>query len=216
MIYELRELNNNNTITVFLFLPIMFVFLMCLINVKRTKLLFNVFFSNEYFYYHTTKSFFSVFNFFGILSILHSFSLLLMCLIYEVSDNRSHLLTNYFFCLTFVCFYFVLKFLLGKLLSYFLLKNHKHKEMLLLENSYLASVLMLVFPVLCYVFLRFNTAINSVKFLFFSVLLLYIYRAVLLFKNNKNLLSGQMFYIILYLCLLEILPFIYFFKRYIE
>lgn len=216
MIYELRELNYNNTITVFLFLPIVFVFLMCLISLKRTKLLFNVFFSNEYFYHYAVESFFSLFNFLGILAILHSFSLLITFLTCNISNFRNHLLTHYFFCLAFVCAYFLLKFLVGKVLSYFLLSNHKYKQMLLLETSYLASVVMLVFPVLCYVFLHFDTTINSANFLFFSVLMLYVYRAVLLFKNNKNLLSCQMFYIILYLCLLEILPFIYFFKRYIE
>lgn len=210
MIFEAREFTYNNYLFLFLGLPLLITFLMSLISYKRTKLFFNVFFSNKYFYSYPSESPLGVFYGCSMLLILTIFSLTVTFVTSSSATLYTFLIPEYLAYLLWGSVYFILKFLLGNILAYFLNIKKIGKQMLILETSYLASVGVVIFPVLAYGFLHLNNQNFTINFLVISVLFLYCTRLLFLFKNNKNLLSGQILYIILYLCTLEIAPFIYF------
>ncbi|MGY5353015.1 DUF4271 domain-containing protein [Wenyingzhuangia sp. IMCC45533] len=215
---EIREPYYNNVATALLFLPILFIFFMCLLDLRRSKLFFNTFFSNKYFYAYPVdlSSFVSLYNLFVFGFISTTFSLFLMLILYSDIEVYTLTLNLYVKIFLMVLAYSILKFLGGKLYSYFFRFSNLHKQMLSLETSYLASLLMLVFPLFGYAILQLNHHNFTCNIMVLSVLFLYCFRLGKLIWNNKNLLSGQVLYIILYLCTLEIFPFIYFFKRYTE
>ncbi len=218
MITEIRDFSYNNMLTIVLLLPVLFVFLMCMIDLRKTKLFFNVFFSNKFFYTYTLdlRSVFSLYNLFALSFVLQVFSLIIVLLFYEKNEIFNFFLNIYAENLSYVFIYFLTKLFLGKILSYFFSDKDLGKQMLMLETSYLACVGLLVYPILAYGYLHLNVVQKTVNIALLTILFLYGLRLFMLFRNNKNLLSGQLFYIILYLCTLEIFPFIYIFKRYTE
>ncbi len=215
---ELREGCYNNVVTIVLYLPIVFVFFMCLMDLRRSRLFFNTFFTNKYFYAYPVDvtPVFSLYYIVVLGFLIIAKTMLVMLLGYSQEIIYGSFVRVFIQVLGSVFGYCLLKILAGKLLSYFFKRITVYKQMLVLETSYLACVLLLLYPVLSYGFLHLSTVSHVFNVVLISALLLYCFRFVILVWNNKNLVSGQLLYIILYLCILEIVPFIYLFKRYTE
>lgn len=201
-----------------LLMPLFIVFLMCMVDLTKTKLLFRSLFSNTYFYKYPYDSVgrFSLYQILNILFISVVFSFLLMVIYFNDEYVYESFLLSFNNMLIPSLIYFFLKYLISEFL--YSSSNNKpwFKQMLILETSYLTVVLLLVFFVVSYLFLHLNNYENVKNYLFGFFFFMYFIRGVILVMNNKNLLSGKILYIILYLCSLEIVPFIYLFKSYIE
>ncbi|NIJ46075.1 hypothetical protein FHR24_002553 [Wenyingzhuangia heitensis] len=215
---EIIDFTYYTQVGIVLLIPLFFVFLMCMVDLKRTQLLFKSFFSNQYFYTYSVDNIatVSVYHFFGLGFVSTVISLFLMPLLYDNQFIFINFSLLFFKVLFFVVLYCLLKYILYEFF-YFLSNKKRHsKQMFILETSYLAVVMLVLYVLLFYVFLHLNQQNNWSIILLISALVLYLIRLLALFSNNKNVLSGKLFYIILYLCTLEIFPFIYLFKGYIE
>lgn len=217
MLLTLREFVYYNEVGLVLLLPLFFVFLMCMVDLKRTKMLFSVFFSNQYFYTYRTDVFStSVFyRFFGFGFISSLLALFFIPFFYDGSYIYRNFIPVFLEFFLSAIMYSFIKNVFGILFNYLTIKSKVSKQMLVLETSYLASVLAMLYFIIAYVFLHLNHQEIMLKVMLISGLILYGIRLVAVLLNNKNLLSGKLFYIILYLCILEILPLIYLFKCYV-
>ena len=87
-----------------------------------------------------------------------------------------------------------------------------YRKMVFDKLNYFNNVILWIIPmVLIYSY------VNSYKIFFFNILFLIsiallVVRYGLLLANNKNLIFNNIFYFILYLCALEIAPFVIIFK----
>ncbi|MDO6736983.1 DUF4271 domain-containing protein [Wenyingzhuangia sp. 2_MG-2023] len=216
-ISEMIDFSYYNKIGFVLLLPLVFVFLMSRIDLRKTKRLFFVFFSNSYFYAYpvdTTPniSLFTILRF-GFASTL--LGLLIMLLFYDKDYLFAFFFTAYFESLGMSVLYLLIKYFVAEFVYFASNKKSYYKQMLVLETSYLTSVLMANYFVISYAFLHLKELDVVFKIMYISLLITYFMRLSGMLINNKNLLSGKLFYIILYLCTLEIFPFIYLFKRYL-
>lgn len=218
MLLETRDFIYNNIVSFVLLLPIIFLSVMCMIDFKRTKYLFNTLVSNKYFYTYSLDltATLSVYNLFVIALISQLSAFVIVFSFFNEVKIYNSFLSLYFKFFIGGFIYYILKYICGKIYSFFINVKDFHKQMFALEFSYLTSALLLVFPFVSYGFLHLNSYNIVSKIVLFVVVLFYSLRVFLLLKNNKNLLSGKLIYIILYLCILEIFPFIYFYERYTE
>ncbi len=105
-----------------------------------------------------------------------------------------------------VCFFIGLRVVTGILLSILFEKERVQKYFTFLKTSYLSNYSLIMLPLIAIHFYFDST--NYSYFLLITAVLLILYYYVLLIKNNQSLLFGKSFYFILYLCTLEIAPFI--------
>ncbi|MGY5356056.1 DUF4271 domain-containing protein [Wenyingzhuangia sp. IMCC45467] len=218
MLVELIDYSYYNKVSLILLLPLVLVFFMCMVDLTRTKYLFRSLFSNNYFYKYPYDSI-SKITLYQVLMFLYIsivFSFFLMFLMYKREFIYQNFLEAFRNSLLISAAYFFVKYLVSEFLYNASNKKAYFKQMLVLETSYLVVVLLVVFFVLCYVFLHLNYYEWMRKSTLIIALIMYSYRLIVLISNNKNLLSGKILFIILYLCTLEIVPFIYLFKSYTE
>ncbi|MGY6648235.1 DUF4271 domain-containing protein [Wenyingzhuangia sp. IMCC45574] len=200
-----------------LLLPLVFLFVMSRIDLKRTKLLLMVFFSNKYYYRYpvdttATVSLYTVLLYGVNISVLN---LLLVPILYQREFIFNHFFTTYFKSLLVAFLYLLIKYLIAEFVFFFLGRKDGYKQTFVMETSYLTSVLLISFFPISYAFLHIKelgTVLNIVAFFFITC---YVVRGILMLANNKNLLEGKLYYIILYLCSLELVPIVYLFKRYL-
>ena len=218
MLLELVDNSYYNKLSLVLLSPLFIVFFMCMVDLTRTKLLFRSLFSNQYFYKypHDAVSTLSLYQILVFLYVSVVFALFLMFLLYDSEFIYQQFFEAFRGCVYISAGYFFIKYLVSEFLYNFSRRKSHFKQMLVLETSYLAVVLLMVFLLLCYVFLHLDIYNSSRIFVLITALILYFIRFIIIVLNNKNLLSGKILYIILYLCTLEIVPFIYLFKSYTE
>lgn len=218
MLLELVDNSYYNKLSLVLFASLFIVFLMCMVDLTRTKLLFRSLFSNRYFYKypHDSVSTLSLYQVLVFLYVSVVFALFLMFLLHDNKFIYQHFYEAFRHCVYLSTGYFFVKYLLSEFLYNASNKKPHFKQMFMLETSYLSVVLLVLFLILCYVFLHLNIYNSARKFILIIALIAYFIRSVIIISNNKNLLSGKIMYIILYLCTLEIVPFIYLFKSYTE
>ena len=106
----------------------------------------------------------------------------------------------------FVCVFIGLRIVAGVLLGILFEKERTQKYFTFLKASYLSNYSLIMLPLIAIHF-YFDSDLYSYFLLIVAVILL-LYYYVLLIKNNQSLVFGKSFYFILYLCTLEIAPFI--------
>lgn len=105
-----------------------------------------------------------------------------------------------------VCFFIGIRLVLGVLLGVLFEKERTQKYFTFLKASYLSNYSLIMLPLVAV-----NFYLNSIFYSYFLLVvavLLFLYYYVLLIKNNQSLVFGKSFYFILYLCTLEIAPFV--------
>ncbi len=105
-----------------------------------------------------------------------------------------------------VCFFIGLRIVAGVLLGVLFEMERTQKYFTFLKASYLSNYSLIMLPLIAIHF-YFDSDVYS-YFLLIVAVLLFLYYYVLLIKNNQSLVFGKSFYFILYLCTLEIAPFI--------
>ena len=106
----------------------------------------------------------------------------------------------------FVCLFIGLRIMAGVLLGVLFENERVQTHFTFLKTSYLSNYSLIMLPLVAIHF-YFDSDIYS-YFLLIVAVLLFLYYYVLLIKNNQSYLFGKSFYFILYLCTLEIAPFV--------
>ena len=161
-------------------------------------------------YSKSTPLILSVFNFIFIFIFIIVISLLLFVATTLYGFNNSYEIIFFFKIFVFAFFYMLGRFLIGFLLSILFEKEKEQQYFTFLKLSYLSSFSILILP-----FMIVNFYINSTIYSHLVIILaclLLIYFFVLQVKNNQNLVFSNIFYFILYLCALEIAPYIIIYK----
>ncbi|MBJ2174113.1 DUF4271 domain-containing protein [Aureibaculum sp. A20] len=112
-----------------------------------------------------------------------------------------------------VCVFFAIRIIAGLLLGILIEKERIQTHFTFLKASYLSNYSLIMLPLIAIHF-YVNSTIYS-YFLLFTAAALFLYYYVLLVKTNQSLVFGKSFYFILYLCTLEIAPFIIMIKYFI-
>jgi len=105
-----------------------------------------------------------------------------------------------------VCLFIGLRIIAGTLLGILFEKERTQSYFTFLKTSYLSNYSLIMLPLIAIHFYFESTAYTYVMLIVAVLLFLYYY--FLLVKNNQSLVFGKSFYFILYLCTLEIAPFI--------
>lgn len=126
-----------------------------------------------------------------------------------INNNGSFLII-----LLYVFSFIIIRSIIGFLLAFLFEKGNEQQYFTFTKLSYLGNFCLLILPLLI-----INFYINSVyfsQFLIISAVLLLLFYYFLQIKNNQKLVFSKMFYFILYLCALEISPFIIIYRLIIK
>jgi len=195
---------------------LLMIITLLIFNKIRHPLKFNklhtLLFSSSYIgsYSKSTPLILSVFNFIFIFIFIIVISLLLFVATSLYGFNNNYELIFFFKIFVFALSYMLGRFIIGFLLSILFEKEKEQQYFTFLKLSYLSSFSILILPFLIVNF-YINSTIYSHLILILACLLL-IYFFVLQVKNNQNLVFSNIFYFILYLCALEIAPYIIVYK----
>ncbi|MBE7660198.1 DUF4271 domain-containing protein [Tenacibaculum finnmarkense genomovar finnmarkense] len=203
-----RIITDNNWITLVILFAIILVAIMKLLAPDKLRDYTFAFFTSGFFKKKVddNPSVFSVFYillfFFATITI--SLFLFLMLL------QKYYLPTffNYTIALCFVVLYYVLKYSLEAILANIIQSNYNTKYFLATKSGYLSNLSLWLFPAI----IIYQYAFNSPLFLLIYSLILFIFRAFLIFINNKKIVIRKFFYFILYFCTLEIAPLLIVYK----
>ncbi|WP_372744919.1 DUF4271 domain-containing protein [Lutibacter sp.] len=197
-----------------------FVFLFILVLLTANKLLFNnrilhtgtLFLQKKFLLIYFGKDKSVVFNLFQI--VLFSIKVLSISLIIYHINNYFKInsslegFVGYIIIASCLTLYFVIHYLLGVFLAAILNFQKAYKKVVYDKLSYFNNLILWILP-----FLVVYSYTSVLRVLFFNILLflfigLLVVRYLLLLTNNKNLIFNNIFYFILYLCALEIAPFV--------
>lgn len=216
--FEAKEIiSQNNDWMSFVFLGVLC--LLTFIKIRYNDRILHtstLFFQKKYLsiYYNKEKN--TVFNGFQIPFFLIK-TLIISLLLYHINvffNISSDIIGfwGYGKILIYVSIYFLIRYVIGMTISEVLSFQKPYRKMVFDKLNYFNNVILWIIPmVLIYSY------VNSYKIFFFNILFLIsiallVVRYGLLLANNKNLIFNNIFYFILYLCALEIAPFVIIFK----
>lgn len=103
-------------------------------------------------------------------------------------------------------FYFLIRFLIGNIFSVIFNLEKLHKKIFFEKINYFNNLILWILPLLVLTSYSkyFENILLKITLIIFVVLI--VIRYVLLIVNNKKLVFNNLFYFILYLCVLEIVP----------
>lgn len=116
----------------------------------------------------------------------------------------------FFKILVYVLIFIIARFIIGFLLAVLFEKEKEQQYFTFLKLSYLSSFSILILPLLIINFYINSTFFSMLLLIIAGLLLLYFF--VLQIKNNQKFVFSHMFYFILYLCALEIAPYVIVYK----
>jgi len=105
-----------------------------------------------------------------------------------------------------VAIYFLIRYLLGLLISEALSFQKPHRKVVFDKLNYFNNVILWMLPVITIYSYATSYKVFFFNILFFVSIVLLVVRYSLLLANNKNLIFNNIFYFIVYLCALEIAP----------
>ena len=216
--FEAKEIiSQNNDWISFIFLGVLC--LLTLIKIRYNDRIIHtstLFFKKKYLSIYFSKEKNSVFNGFQIPFFLIK-TVIISLLLYHINvffNINSGIIgfQGYGKILICVSIYFLIRYLIGVTISEVLSFQKPHRKVIFDKLNYFNNVILWILPVaLIYTY----TAVYKVFFfniLFLISIVLLVVRYGLLLVNNKNLIFNNIFYFILYLCALEIAPFVIIFK----
>jgi len=210
----INALVTNNWIT------ILFIFLFGLLVIA------NSFFEKRFLKFKTlfhTKQYFV--DYLSITTVSHPFNIIF--LIFQISCyaylslkiieyfNESMLKNQflYFLKIAFVIFvFYLIRYSIGKIIALFFNIKKEQEELSFVKLTHLAKVTLIAFPFLIvFTYLDFRNGFLFIVLAIYLALLLLI-KYIILLRQNQKLIFNKLFYFILYLCTLEILPLILVYK----
>ena len=185
---------------------------------ERLFKLVSLFFSKEYFLNYGKDNRLIINNFNTILFIIQSLvlALLVFALIsfYKPEIVENNTLVVFLKIGLFIVSFFALRYAISLLLGILFEVNKQQEYLTFAKLSYLFSSTLLILPLLFFVYYvkSYNLLAFQLTITVFTILL--IIRYVVIFQNNKNNIYNKLFYFILYLCALEIAPFLLIYKMF--
>ncbi len=203
-----------NWITFTLLLLVLILVILHALYKKRFNKLVNFTNFNEYVvdYIENKKSFFSFFNISLLIFVLGFFSLLSLIIL-----NDFKLINNYSLSLFIVVafkglFFLSLRYFLGKVLSEVFLLQNEQRVLTYIKFTFLSKISIYIFPlIIIFIYTPYIKHLTLSLILFFLATLMVVFYIKLILKNQKIIFSN-LFYFILYLCALEIIPLVYLYK----
>ncbi|WP_410548825.1 DUF4271 domain-containing protein [Aureivirga sp. CE67] len=211
----LRSLPTSNWLSLMLIFSFFLFVGFKLIYKERLFQNYIVFFSNKYFL-NFGKDSKSIFNSYFLIS--YFFQCLFLTLFaftyfkFNPNDLFSENLLTFGILAGIINVYFIGKLLIGLLFKIVFDISTIYESVTFQKVSYLTSIAFLLFPLLIISNYSqfYPEKIFKISLILFIILLLY--RYLMLVLNNKLLIVSYLFYFILYLCTVEIAPFIIFYK----
>ncbi|CAM1349235.1 DUF4271 domain-containing protein [Tenacibaculum insulae] len=203
-----RIINNDNWITLVIIFA--FVLLAVMKLLKPTKLLgYTIAFFTPGFLNKRVEDnppFYAPFTLF-----LFFFSTIIVSLflfLVVIPNTYEHSWLNYLILFSFTTIYFISRFFLDAFLANVLGLTSVTKYFLFTKSSYLKTLCLWLFPAI----IIYQYTFTSKLFLLIIFLILFVFRAFLILKNNKKIVIRKLFYFILYFCTLEIAPLLIVYK----
>ncbi|MDA0177666.1 DUF4271 domain-containing protein [Mesoflavibacter profundi] len=204
----LRQINNTDIITA--------IFIACLLCIAISKLLFgkrfdifsNLILTNRY-----IKAYIKEQHFFETFDALLFINLILNggIFIYIIQKALSNTVLSQLLILKYAILlgsFFIVKVLIERLLASVFKIDHLINSYLFNKISYRNYLGLILLPVNAILIYYVNYSANLLYILGLSVLAIYTIILLTYYSKNLNLLKQSLFYFILYLCALEIAPYI--------
>lgn len=138
---------------------------------------------------------------------LLTFSLLIFFLFEFFQKNNT--LSNvklYLTIIIIVSLYFTFRFLIGLLIAYIFDQIYTFKKVAYFKMNYINNLTLYLLPFLFFTAYSKDLSILFLKISIFICVIFLLIRYALFIKNNKKFIINNLFYFILYLCALEIVP----------
>jgi len=210
-----RILISNDWITIILLIIIGLLIYNKTKHPVRFKSLQTLLYNNSYInnYSKSTPLILNAFNitFYFIFILIASLLLFVIINLNSLTPNNNE---SFIIILLYVFSFVIIRSIIGVLLAFLFEKENEQQYFTFTKLSYLGNFCLLILPLLI-----INFYINSVyfsQFLIIIAVLLLLFYYFLQIKNNQKIVFGKMFYFILYLCALEISPFIIIYKLIIK
>jgi len=176
---------------------------------KLQSLLYNSGYINSY--SKSTPLLINVFNITFVAIVIIVISLLIFAAFMQkdFAQNISDIML-FFKILIYVFIFIIARFIVGFLLAVLFEKEKEQQYFTFLKLSYLSNFSILILPLLIINFYINSTLFSMLLLIIAGLLLLYLF--VLQIKNNQKFVFSNMFYFILYLCALEIAPYVIVYK----
>jgi Domain of unknown function (DUF4271) len=203
---------------IFMLVLVLITILKYSFNERFTKL-FSLLYSEKYYtdYIKTNPLLFNNFHIYFFFIINFNISLFIYFIFKAYSPiNIKNDFQFYSLILLILISYIILRYLLGVLLAYVLDIYYDQKYFTFLKISNLSLISILLFPLL--ILINYSVGIFHKFLIIFglvTVLILFIIRYFILVKNEK-LNFNNLFYLFLYLCALELSPFIVIYKLFVD
>jgi len=208
---EIVSFNNNWVALVFIIILLILVGLNSFYG-KRLARTNRMLLTKSYIqtYYNKDKiKFFNTFS--SLLFIVQILSISLLLYLFILAFNSKLIGVNIVFFLNIVSIitaYFVLRYLVGFLLSNLFDLKDLFFKLSFEKSNYLYNVILWVLPMILLSTYAVVYKLTIVKLTVIFSLILLVFRYVLVLLNNKKVILNNLFYFILYLCTLEIAPLI--------
>jgi hypothetical protein len=216
--FEAKEIiSQNNDWISFIFLGVLV--LLTFIRIRYNDRILHtttLFFQKKYLFIYFNKEKNSVFNgfqtpFFLIKTMTISLLLYHINIFFNINSSLIWL-KGYGIILICVSIYFLIHYLIGLLISEALSFQKPYKKVVFDKLNYFNNVILWILPLVVIYTYTDSYKVFFFNFLFLFSIVLLVLRYGLLLVNNKNLIFNNIFYFILYLCALEIAPFVIIFK----
>ena len=210
---------SNDWITVVIMLVLILISLLKLKYSERFTKLFSLLYSEKYYtdYLKTKPLLFNTFHFIFFFVIIFNISLIIFNSFKAFQPGKINHDFSFFLQINLVVFtYLLLRYLLGFIIAFLFDISDKQKYITFLKISNLSLISILFLPLLILI----NYSVGPIhKFLItlsiIAVILLFFLRYFVLVKKEK-INFNNLFYFILYLCALEIAPFIVVYKTFVD
>lgn len=187
-------------------------------NVRFTKL-FSLLYSDKYYtdYLKTNPLLFNKFHFLIFFVIIFNISLIIFNSFIAFKPSEIDYDFIYFLQIILITIlYLFIRYFLGYFIAFVFDINDKQKHITFLKISNLSLISIFIFPLL--ILVNYSVGLFHKFLITFSVIaiiILFLFRYFTLFKKEE-INFNSLFYLFLYLCALEIAPFIVIYKTFVD
>jgi hypothetical protein len=213
-----RSLFSKDWITGILLLVLILITISKFYYNERFTKLFSLLYSEKYYtdFLKTKPFLFNLFHFFLFLVLILNLSLLVY-FSFETFKPDKYILDYSFYIqiLIAVLFYFLARYIIGYILGNLFDVSESQRHFTFMKISNLSMISIVYFPLLVlisYSTIALRKFLISFSLIFILILLFSRYYVML---KNERLNFNKLFYLILYLCALEIAPFIVIYKMFV-
>lgn len=212
----IREVSSYELFTILIVISLVFIAMAKLKAPKRFEDFLYVLGNSKYLkIYSKEQKFFDMFDALLFINLILSASIF-CCIAYQNFTGLNDITTNFMFKLSFGIGAFILiKVLFERLIGSLFEIDKLIDEYLFQKISYKNYLGLLLLPLNALLLFSFKSSLNLVYIIIILLLIINIIGLITSFKTHQSLIKYNLFYFILYLCALEIAPYIILYKVFI-